>query len=93
MKICKVHSKVLITALRSKEFGVLSMYLGGVKIDKDDTFVCEMVQDENKWIPDLKLGLQDYFFNEPESKKLWSLAETLLGRKYIDLNVTKAFEF
>lgn len=93
MKICKVHSKVLITALRSKEFGVLSMYLSGVKIDKDDTFVCEMVKDENKWIPDIKLSLQDYFFNESESKKLWSLAETLLGRKYIDLNVTKAFEF
>lgn len=93
MKICKVRSKVLITALRSKEYGVLSMYLGSVKIDKDDTFVCEMVKDENKWIPELKLSLQDYFFNESESEKLWSLAETLLGRKYIDLNVTKAFEF
>lgn len=93
MKICKVRSKVLITALRSKEFGVLSMYLGGVKIDRDDTFVCEMVQDENKWIPDLKLGLQDYFFNEPESKKLWELSETILGKKFVDLNVVKAFEF
>lgn len=93
MKICKVHSKVLITALRSKEFGVLSMYLGGVKIDRDDTFVCEMVQDGNKWIPDLKLGLQDYFFNESESEKLWELSETILGKKFIDLNVVKAFEF
>jgi hypothetical protein len=84
---------VLITALRSKEFGVLSMYLGGVKIDKDDTFVCEMVQYENKCIPDLKLGLQDYFFNEPESKKLWELSLKLLGRKFVDLSVVKAFEF
>lgn len=87
MKIAKVQSKVLTTALneKRKEFSILSMYLGDFKIDGD----CIISQYIDADKIELKDAVFDYCFNERESESLFSLAERILGKKIIDMNVIK----
>lgn len=90
-KYARIQSKVLTTALDEehiKDFGVLSMYLQW--FDKDEDCIISDIKEINgKPTTSLSLALQDYFFNERESKKLWLLSEKIIGERTIDMKVIK----
>lgn len=92
MKLAKVKSKVLDEALKSNEFPSLHMYIagfGGYERTSDGCFVSKIVKDsDDKPVLNIKLSLEDYFFNEyHESDKVWDFAEKIIGKKEIDLTV------
>ena len=92
MKIAKVQSKVLDKALKSKRFPSLRMYIagfGGFERTSDGCFVSKDVKDsDNKAVLEIRLSLEDYFFNEyHECDKLWDFAEQIIGKKEVDLTV------
>ena len=92
MRIAKVQSKVLEEALRSKKFPSLHMYIagfGGFERTSDGCFVSKIVKDsDNKPVLEIRLSLEDYFFNEyHEYHQLWDFAEKVLGKKEVDLIV------
>lgn len=92
MKLAKVKSVVLDKALQSDEFPSLFMYiagLGGFERTDDGCFISKIVKDcDNKPVLDIKLALEDYFFNEyHEYPSLWKFAENLLGKQLVDLKV------
>lgn len=94
MKLAKIRSKVLTTALDEKhikDFGVLSMYLQCFG-KEGDCIISDFTREGDKIRLGLKDALSDYFFNERESEKLWELAEFLIGKKLIDMKVIKAVE-
>ena len=93
MILLKVKSNVLNNALQDKEMRMLKVYLKYYKRTEDDCFICEEVKDsDNKNIPEIKLSLFDYTFNERESDKIWQLAKSLLGKEIIDLQIVKRVE-
>ena len=93
MRIAKVQSKVLDEALKkADEFPCLHMYIagfGGFERTSDGCFVSKVVKDsDNKAVLDIRLALEDYFFNEyHEYPSLWEFAEKILGEKEVDLTV------
>lgn len=93
MKLAKLKSEVLNKALLSKKFPILSMYISDCcKRDNEGNFITEVVKYDNKPTVSLKLSIEDYFFNEPESEGIWSLAEGIIGEKKIDMEVLKIVE-
>lgn len=86
MLLAKVQSRVLSTA--RKELPVLNMYLSIFKITDQICFISEVKNKEMQ----LKAVLEDYFFNEKESPKLWDIAEKIEGKKTIDLKVIALVE-
>lgn len=85
MVLLKVQSKVLSTALQDKEMYMLRMYLSSFQRTKDGCFVCQEVNDpDDGLIPDIRLSIFDYTFNESESKKIWKIAKEVLGKETID---------
>lgn len=92
MKLAKVKSKVLDEALKTNEFPSLHMYIagfGGFERTSDGCFVSKVVKNsDNKAVLDIRLALEDYFFNEyPEYDRLWEFAEKIIGKKKVDLAV------
>lgn len=92
MKLAKVKSVVLDEALKSKKFQSLHMYIagfGGFERTSDGCFISKVVRDcDNKPVLDIRLALEDYFFNEGhEYSALWEFAEKTLGKKEVDLTV------
>lgn len=92
MKLAKVKSKVLDEALKTNEFPSLHMYIAGFagfERTSDGCFVSKVVKDsDNKPVLDIRLALEDYFFNEYyEYDKLWEFAEKVIGKKEVDLTV------
>jgi hypothetical protein len=86
MVLLKVQSKVLSTALQDKEMHMLRMYLDSFQRTEDGCFVCQEVNDPNDGIiPDIRLSIFDYTFNERESKKIWQIAKETIGKETIDL--------
>lgn len=86
MVLLKVQSKVLSAALQNKEMHMLRMYLGSFQRTEDGCFICKEVNDpDDGIIPDIRLSLFDYTFNERESKKIWEIAKEVLGKETIDL--------
>lgn len=86
MILLKVKSNVLNNALQDKEMRMLKVYLKYYKRTEDGCFICEEVKDsDNKIIPEIKLSLLDYTFNERESDRIWEIAKNLLGKEIIDL--------
>ena len=86
MVLLKVQSKVLIAALKNKEMHMLSIYLDSFQRTEDGCFVCREVNDpDDGKIPDIRLSLFDYTFNESESKKIWDIAKETIGKRTIDL--------
>ena len=97
MKIAKVRSIVLSKALEDyRTFSALHMYIagfGGFERDEEGYFISKIVDDCGTPTLDIRLALQDYLFNEyQEYDKLWELAEKILGKKTIDLDVIKIVE-
>lgn len=89
MKFARIKSKVLYAALQSNEFGMLKMYLRDFNRE-GEYFMSTWNSYCNEWY--LRSSLCDYFFNEPESKKLWDLAEKTIGHRHIDLTVIRVVE-
>lgn len=92
MKLAKVKSVVLDKALKSDRFPSLHMYIagfGGFERTSDGCFVSRVVKDsDNKAVLDIRLALEDYFFNEAhEWNKLWDFAENVIGKREVDLTV------
>ena len=92
MRLAKVKSVVLDKALKSGRFPSLHMYIagfGGFERTSDGCFVSRVVKDsDNKAVLDIRLALEDYFFNEPhEWNELWDFAEKAIGKREIDLTV------
>ncbi len=92
MKIAKVKSVVLDKALQSNKFPSLHMYIAGFagfERTDDGCFISKIVKDcDNKPVLDIKLALEDYFFNEyHEYPNLWKFAKKLLGKEFVDLKV------
>jgi len=92
MELAKVKSVVLDEALKTKKFPSLHMYIagfGGFERTSDGCFISKVVKDsDGSPILDIKLALQDYFFNEyHEYPNLWKFAENLLGKQLVDLKV------
>ena len=97
MKLAKVKSVVLDEALKSRKFQSLHMYIagfGGFERTSDGCFVSKIVRDcDNKPVLDIRLALEDYFFNEAhEWNKLWDFAEKVIGKREVDLTVIKVVE-
>ena len=85
MVLLKVQSKVLSSALQNKEMHMLRMYLGSFQRTEDGCFVCREVNDpDDGIIPDIRLSIFDYTFNERESEKIWEIAKEVLGKETID---------
>lgn len=90
MVLLKVQSKVLSTALQDKEMYMLRRYLSSFQRTEDGCFVCREVNDpDDGIIPDIRLSIFDYTFNECESKKIWKIAKEVLGKETIDLRTIK----
>ena len=72
MILVKIKAPKLVQALQDKDnFPVLRMYLEHyIPTIKGDTMVCRVVKDGNKSVPEIKLSLFDYYFNERESANL-----------------------
>lgn len=86
MILLKIQSKVLDAALKDKDMFALKVYIGSFQRTEDGCFVCREVNDpEDGPIPDIRLSLFDYTFNEPESKKIWDIAKKTIGKETIDL--------
>lgn len=93
MIVLKVKSAVLSAALQDRTMSALRVYIGSYKRTVDNCFICEEVKDsDNKSIPDIKLSLFDYTFNERESDKIWQIGKNLLGKEIIDLQIIKRIE-
>lgn len=93
MKIAKVYSRVLSKALESKKFWGLSLYVGDFPKTEDGCFVSRVVNYGGKPTLNLKLALEDYFFNEhKESDGLFDFAEGITGKKEVDLKCLKVVE-
>lgn len=98
MKIAKVNCPIISEALKDRRtFSTLSCYIegfGGYKRTEDGCFLSEIVQYDNKPTLNLKLSLEDYFFNEEgrEAEKLWEFAEKLTGKKNIEWTIIKIVE-
>ncbi len=85
MVLLKVQSKVLSTALQNKEMHMLKMYLDSFQRTEDGCFICREVNDpDDGLIPDIRLSIFDYTFNERESEKIWKIAKEVLGKESID---------
>ena len=85
MVLLKVQSKVLSAALQDKEMHMLRIYLGSFQRTEDGCFVCREVNDpDDGIIPDIRLSIFDYTFNERESKKIWEIAKDTIGKETID---------
>ena len=85
MVLLKVQSKVLSVALQNKEMHMLKMYLGSFQRTEDGCFVRKEVNDpDDGLIPDIRLSIFDYTFNERESKKIWEIAKEVLGKETIN---------
>ena len=94
MRLAKVKSVVLDKALKSDRFPSLHMYIagfGGFERTSDGCFVSRVVKgSDNKAVLDIRLALEDYFFNEAyEWNKLWDFAEKAIGKREVDLTVIK----
>lgn len=90
MILLKVQSRVLSAALQDKEMFALRMYLDSYKRTEDGCFICREVNDpDDGIIPDIRLSLFDYTFNERESEKLWQIAKEILGEESVDLKTIK----
>lgn len=85
MKLAKIQSKVLYIA--KQELPVLNIYLSIFKTEQD-CFITE-VKDN---ITQLRAVIDDYCFNEKESKKLWDIAYKVRGTRAIDLKIIKTVE-
>lgn len=85
MKLAKIQSRVLYIA--RQELPILNMYLGIFKTEKD-CIITEVLEKSTQ----LKDVLDDYCFNEKESKKMWDIAEKLRGTRAVDLKVIKTVE-
>lgn len=85
MKLARIQSRVLYTA--RQELPILNMYLGIFKTEKD-CIITEVTKNSTQ----LKDTLDDYCFNEKESKKMWDIAEKLRGTRAIDLKIIKTVE-
>jgi len=100
MRIAKIKSVVLDKALQDrKNFWTLSVYLGEYRRTEDGCFITEVVKEygataKDPWTTNLRLSLQDYFFNEErqEVDKLWNFAEKLIGKKTIDFKCINVVE-
>ena len=87
MKYAKIRSKVLTEALKDhKKFGVLDMYLNTFH-KEGDCLISDVTEENGETRIGLKDAIFDYFFNERESKELWSLAEKLIGKRRIDMKI------
>lgn len=65
---------------------MLKIYLGSFQRTEDGCFVCREVNDpDDGKIPDIRLSLFDYTFNEPESEEIWKIAKEVIGEDSIDL--------
>lgn len=86
MILLKVQSKVLSAALQDKEMHMLRIYLDSFQRTEDGCFVCREVNDPNDGtIPDIRLSIFDYTFNEREAEKIWDIAKKTIGKETIDL--------
>jgi hypothetical protein len=85
MELARIQSKVLYTA--KQELPVLNMYLSIFKTEQD-CFITEVKDNTTQ----LRAVIDDYCFNEKESKKMWDIAEKIRGTRAIDLKVIKTVE-
>lgn len=85
MILAKIQSKVLSKA--RKELPILNIYLSIFKTEKD-CFMTEVIGKDTQ----LKAVIEDYCFNEKESKGLWNIAKRIKGTKEIDLKPIKIIE-
>lgn len=89
MKLAKIKSEVLDTALKNpKRFSSLRMYTEHVKKTSDGLFICEVCEHTTE----LRLLLEDYCFNEPESEDLFNFAKELIGKSEIDMKMVNVVE-
>ena len=65
------------------------MYIGSFQRTEDGCFICREVNDAGELVPDIKLALFDYTFNESESRKIWTIAKELIGKETIDLTTIR----
>lgn len=87
MKLAKVQSVVLTHCVSQPEMQMLRMYLHDFEQEENNCFICKVVKDNKGLVLDIRLALEDYFFNEPESEGVWPLAEKLIGKREIDIKV------
>lgn len=96
MMLLKIQSLVLSEAVKDKSMPAFQSYFCGFcgfERTKDGCFISKAVTEDGiRYEPQIKLALMDYCFNEPEARKLWKIAERVLGKKFIDLNVVKEIE-
>lgn len=92
MKIAKVRSEVLKKALESREFFALGCYLSSFQRTPDGCFISAIVEFEGKPTLSIRLSIDDYCFNEKESEGIWILAQKVIGRSTIDLEVCTIVE-
>jgi len=85
MKIGKLKSEVLSSALETKEFFLLSCYMQNFQRDDDGTFISPWNSNKETW--DLKVALLDYCVSERESEDLFNFAEELIGTPVVDLKL------
>lgn len=91
----KIKSVVLSEAAKDKSMWAFQSYFCGIcgyKRTKDGCFISEAVLEDGKLIPNIKFTLCDYCLNEPESEKLWQIANKIFGSKIIDFKVIKQVE-
>lgn len=84
MEIAKIKSVVFSEALKTRQFFTLSCYLGNF-MRNEGCFISQWNEQQGMW--DIRCAVLDYISNEVESEQLFQLAEKLIGRKAIDLNV------
>lgn len=91
MKLAKVQSVVLTHCISQPDMPILRMYLEHFEQDDNNCFICKVVEvirgGNQKPVLDIRLALEDYLFNEPESEGVWPIAEKLIGERKIDLKV------
>lgn len=81
MKLAKIKmSKDVMNALNNGELPMLNMYLSWLKRD-GDFFISEFRNEELNF----DLILFDYSFNEPESKKFWSIVNNNATRTIVNI--------
>lgn len=87
MKLAKVQSVVLTHCVSQPEMQMLRLYLHDFEQEENNCFICKVVKNNEGPVLDIRLALEDYFFNERESEGVWPIAEKLIGEKKIDLKV------
>lgn len=87
MKLARIKSVVITEALKSRNFFSLSCYLDSFTKTPENHFISPFHEDLKIW--DLEACLMDYCCNEQESRELYNLAEKLIGKRTIDLQVLK----